>query len=66
MMLDYILDSTTLASGISVLVNSDVRLHTGLHYSHTLASGISILVNSDVRLHTGLHYFSQWYIRTGE
>ena len=57
-MLDYILDSTTLASGISVLVNSDVRLHTGLH---TLASGISILVNSDVRLHTGLHYFPVVY-----
>ena len=62
-MLDYILDSTTLASGISILVNSDVTLHTGLP---TLASGISVLVNSDVRLHTGLHYFSQWYIRTGE
>ena len=62
-MLDYILDSTTLASGISIQVNSDVRLHTGLP---TLASGISILVNSDVRLHTGLHYFSQWYVRTGE
>ena len=63
MMLDYILDSTTLASGISILVNSDVRLHTGLP---TLASGMSVLVNSDVRLHTGLHYFSQWYINTGE
>ena len=62
-MLDYILDSTTLASGISIHVNSDARLHTGLP---TLASGMSILVNSDVRLHTGLHYFSQWYVHTGE